>query len=103
MQKICIIEEVSFCKINYLVPYRNAHLKQIEKLEQSGVAIFGGSFFPNDGAILIFNCQDELPLDEFVKNDPYYKHGLITEYEIKELELHTKKRADELALYYKYR
>ncbi len=63
----------------------------------------GGSFFPNDGACLIFTGLDELVVDGFVKKDPYYKKGLVKEYEIKEIEMHTKKRADELALYYKYR
>jgi hypothetical protein len=38
-----------------------------------------------------------------MKKDPYYKNGLVTEYEIKELQLTQKKRFDELAVYYKYR
>lgn len=86
-----------------IVPYRDEHLKLVENFESQGSVIIGGSFFPNDGACFIFTCPDELTVDSFVKKDPYFKKGLVLEYEIKEVELHTKKRADELALYYKYR
>lgn len=62
-----------------------------------------GAFFPNDGACLIFQANDETVPDSFVKKDPYYKNKLVTDYEIKEIELIQKKRYDEIALYYKYR
>ena len=85
------------------VPLREEHLKLVDTFENQGNAIIGGSFFPNDGACFFFHANDETVVDSFVKKDPYYKKGLVTEYEIKEIELNTKKRADELALYYKYR
>jgi uncharacterized protein YciI len=65
--------------------------------------LYLGSFFPNDGACIIFQASDETIPDSFVKKDPYYKNGLVKDYEIKELELTQKKRFDELAVYYKYR
>ena len=62
-----------------------------------------GSFFPNDGACLLFQAADETVPDEFIKKDPYYKYGLVSNYEIKEIELHQKKKFDEIAIYYKYK
>ena len=41
--------------------------------------------------------------DILIKKDPYYKNGLVKEYDIKEIELISKKRMDEIAIYYKYR
>ena len=75
----------------------------IQDFESQGHLVIGGTFFPNDGASFIFMAPDEIAVDMFVKKDPYYKKGLVTEYEIKEIEMHTKKRVDELSLYYKYR
>ena len=62
-----------------------------------------GSFFPNDGACLLFQASDETVPDGFIKEDPYNKNGLVSNYEIKELELHQKKKFDEIAVYYKYK
>lgn len=81
----------------------DSHLKLVDKTINSGNIILGGSFFPNDGALLILSCQDEIVVDDFVKNDPYYINGLVSNYEIKEIEMFSKIRVDELALYYKYR
>lgn len=75
----------------------------IKKLEKNGVVLIGGSFFPNDGAFFIFCCQNEIVIDDFVKEDPYYVNGLVSDYEIKEIELFTEKEVKDLALYYKYR
>lgn len=93
------VEDIHYKRI----PYRDDHLKLVEQYENQGNIIIGGNFFPNDGACFFFTALDEISIDNFVKKDPYFKKGLITKYEIKEIELHTKKRADELALYYKYR
>jgi uncharacterized protein YciI len=75
----------------------------VEQIEQQGNLVIGGSFFPNDGACFFFTSNDELAVDSFVKKDPYYKKGIVKEYEIKEIELHTKKTTDQLVQYYKYR
>jgi uncharacterized protein YciI len=92
------------------IPYRDDHQKLIQDYETTGNVILGGiilfnigSFFPSDGAIVIFQANDETVPDSFVKKDPYFKNGLVKDYEIKELELLQKKRFDEIALYYKYR
>jgi uncharacterized protein YciI len=75
----------------------------VEDYEKQGSVLLGGSFFPNDGAILLFQAADETIPDSFVKKDPYFKNNLIKDYEIKEVEMITKKKMDEIALYYKYR
>ncbi len=100
--KTCTTKEVKQL-LTSPVAHIEAHLKLVESYETQGSLIIGGSFFPNDGATLFFQAQDETIPDSFIKSDPYYKNGLVKDYEIKEIEIVTKKKMDELALYYKYR
>jgi hypothetical protein len=53
--------------INKKVPYREAHLQLIDKLEQHGIKIFGGQHFPLNGATLFFQA-DRSEVEDFVKN-----------------------------------
>jgi len=73
MSKICTIKgvEYSIKKFDLIwikVPYKDDHLKKVAKLEKDGSLVFGGSFFPNTGANLIFSCKDETIPNDFVKN-----------------------------------
>jgi hypothetical protein len=52
---------------------------------------------------MFFQAQDETVLDKFVKKDPYYLNGLVKDYEIKEMDMITRKKFDEIAIYYKYK
>ena len=52
---------------------------------------------------MFFRAQDETVLDKFVKKDPYYLNGLVDNYEIKEMDMVTRKKFDEIAVYYKYK
>jgi uncharacterized protein YciI len=60
-----------------------------------------GAYFTFDGALFMFQANDETIPDSFVKKDPYYKNGLVKDYEIKEINLVQKKRFDEVAINYK--
>jgi len=105
-EKKCYAIIYSFIKdIHYKrIPFRDDHLKLIEKYEKSpGVKLIGGSFFPNDGGIIMLETDnDELP-QQFVSQDPYYKNKLVTKYEIKELEMFQTKKFEDIAINYKYR
>jgi len=37
-----------------------------------------------DGAALVFKADDRSVVEDFVRNDPYVKNGLITDWKIRE-------------------
>ena len=43
-------------------------MKSITKLEEQGVELFGGSYFPMTEGCIIFNCSDEEIVRNFIKN-----------------------------------
>jgi uncharacterized protein YciI len=66
-------------------PFRAGHLKLAEDLKSKGVIVAGGAFVPPSGGMFIFNALNKQDVeDNFVKKDPYYTAGLITDYKIKE-------------------
>jgi uncharacterized protein len=65
--------------------FRDEHLKLASAANKKGELIIAGAFSdPPDKALLIFRAQDKTIIENFVKNDPYFKNGLITSYEIRE-------------------
>jgi len=45
----------------------------------------GGAYAePVDGAVIVFSCDSEKEVEEFVSKDPYHENGLVTEYSIRE-------------------
>ena len=65
-------------------PYRAEHLANAERLVKENILIVGGAFMPNaDGALFIFQSDYET-VENFVKNDPYFRAGLIPKYKITE-------------------
>mmetsp|Transcript_1063 Transcript_1063/g.1606 ORF Transcript_1063/g.1606 Transcript_1063/m.1606 type:complete len:110 (+) Transcript_1063:37-366(+) len=75
-------------------PYRSEHLKILQRRSESGDCLLGGAFMePADGSILLFNSRK--CAEDFVKEDPYNKAGLVTHWEIRDFaavvgSLHTK-------------
>lgn len=64
-------------------PFREIHLSLATEFEQMGVLIMAGALNPADKAILVFHCDDESFVEDFVSRDPYVKNGLITSWEIR--------------------
>lgn len=54
------------------------------EFQQMGVLIMVGALNPADKAVLIFQCDDESFVEDFVPRDPYVKNGLVTSWEIRE-------------------
>jgi uncharacterized protein YciI len=73
---------------NYIekrVPLRNAHLALVKDAYYKGQLVMAGALAdPPDGAVLIFKGDGPEGAEEFVKNDPYIKNGLITEWSIRQ-------------------
>ena len=84
------------------IPFREEHDKLVEKYETNSKLI-GGSFFPNDGGVIIIETDNEELPQQFVNQDPYYKNKLVTKYEIHDLDLFQKKKFEDISRNYKYR
>ncbi len=66
------------------MPFRDVHLGLAAEFQQMGVLIMAGALNPADKAVLVFQCDDESLVEEFVSRDPYIKNGLVTSWEIRE-------------------
>lgn len=64
--------------------YREEHLRLAGEASARGELALGGAFTdPADRSMLIFTAKDPSVVDEFVKNDPYFKNGLVVRYEVR--------------------
>jgi len=65
-------------------PFRNDHLRLVREAHGRGELIMAGALAdPVDQAVLVFRAPDTKVIEEFVRNDPYVQHGLITQWEIR--------------------
>ncbi len=66
-------------------PFREEHLRLTDEAAEKGQLLLGGALDnPVDGAVLVFKADDRSVIEEFVKNDPYVKNGLITNWKIRD-------------------
>ncbi len=66
------------------MPYREEHLQRIRAAHARGEVIMAGAFAePMDRALLVFRAPDRAVVEEFVRNDPYVKNGLVPKWEIR--------------------
>jgi len=65
-------------------PYRDAHLRLASEANHRGELILAGALSdPIDRALLVFRVPDPSAVEEFVRNDPYVKNGLVVRWEIR--------------------
>ncbi|MGM0579056.1 MAG: YciI-like protein [Bacteroidota bacterium] len=65
-------------------PFRAEHLKMAETAHQNGNLVMAGAMAePADGAVLIFKGESPKIAEDFAKNDPYVKNGLIESWEVR--------------------
>ena len=65
-------------------PYRAEHLALAQKMQQEGTLYMGGALSePADAAILVFKADSPAPAEEFAKNDPYVKNGVVVEWSVR--------------------
>lgn len=66
------------------VPFRDEHLKLAQLALKSGSLIMAGALAdPADSAMLVFKGDSSKVAEEFAKNDPYVKNGLILEWNVR--------------------
>lgn len=59
-------------------PYREEHLARLQALGDDGVVVMaGGVVDPVSGALIVFRAPDAGAAEEFARNDPYGKAGLV--------------------------
>lgn len=64
--------------------YRDAHLRLAREANRRGELILAGALSdPVDKALLVFRVPDRSVVEEFVRNDPYVKNGLVLRWEIR--------------------
>ena len=65
-------------------PFRTEHLSLAQQGFDNGSLIIAGALAePADGAVLVFKGDSPAVAEDFVKNDPYVKNGLITEWQVR--------------------
>lgn len=73
---------------NYIekrAPFRDEHLSLAQQANENGSLVMGGALAdPPDGAILLFRGDHPSVAEDFAKNDPYVKNGLITDWRVRE-------------------
>ena len=65
-------------------PYRQAHLDRLNELKQSGVVITIGPTKDLTMVFGVYEAEDEAAARQYVEEDPYWQHGIWTEYHLKE-------------------
>jgi uncharacterized protein len=64
--------------------YREEHLRLVREAHQRGELLMAGAFSePADRALLIFRSADPSSAENFARNDPYVKNGLVTHWEVR--------------------
>ena len=64
--------------------YREEHLGLARELHARGELILAGALAePPDGALLVFKADTPKPAEDFVKQDPYVRNGLVKRWEIR--------------------
>jgi|SRR5690606_9946223 len=65
-------------------PYREQHLTLAKAAAENGTLIMGGALAdPSDGALLVFKGDSPKIAEDFARNDPYVKNGLITKWYVR--------------------
>ena len=65
--------------------YRNEHLRLAWDSSERGELIMGGALTePLDGAVLLFNAGSASIVEQFAKNDPYVRNGLVKSWRVRQ-------------------
>jgi uncharacterized protein YciI len=65
-------------------PYRQEHLRLAWEAHGRGELILGGALAdPPDGAVLLFQGEDDRAARDFAVKDPYVTSGLVTKWSVR--------------------
>lgn len=65
-------------------PFREAHLAYARASQERGELFLAGALDdPPDTAILVFRASEKSVAEDFARNDPYVRAGLITDWSVR--------------------
>lgn len=85
MKHFILIYEVIENYVERRVPHRAEHIALASAAKERGDLFLAGAFAsPVDGAMLIFQGETAAAAEAFAHADPYVKHGLVTNWRVRE-------------------
>jgi uncharacterized protein len=69
--------------VNQRTPFRPAHLKEVREAHARGELVMAGALAEPAAALLIFRAADRSTAEQFAKNDPYVKEGLVKKWTVR--------------------
>ena len=67
------------------IPFRDEHLALANKARRKGELIMAGALAnPADGAVLVFKGDSPKVAEDFARQDPYVKSGLVKDWHVRE-------------------
>lgn len=76
----------SYCEdvLERRAPHREAHLAGLKHQQADGILITLGPTQDLKQVFGIYEAADEATVRALIENDPYWQHGIWTDYEVKE-------------------
>lgn len=76
----------SYCEnvVEKRAPYRQAHLDGLAQQKAAGVLITIGPTKDLTKVFGIYEAEDEATVRQLIEADPYWQHGIWTDYEVRE-------------------
>ncbi len=76
----------SYCEdvLERRAPHREAHLAGLKQQQADGILITLGPTQDLKQVFGIYEAADEATVRSLIENDPYWQHGIWTDYEVKE-------------------
>jgi uncharacterized protein YciI len=69
---------------NKRTPFRPAHLKEVREAHDRGEIVMAGALADPSEALIIFRSADRSTAENFAKNDPYVKGGLVNRWTVRQ-------------------
>jgi uncharacterized protein YciI len=65
--------------------FRQLHLAHASAYQERGELLLAGAFAdPVDQALLVFRAENRAVVEEFARNDPYVRNGLVSRWEVRD-------------------
>jgi hypothetical protein len=66
------------------MPFREAHLRMVRDARERGHLVMAGALGePPEGALLVFRGESASHVEDFAREDPYVREGLVTAWRVR--------------------
>jgi len=90
---VFVIELLYKADLTQIDAHMKAHVRFLNKYYASGHFLVSGRKIPRDGGIILAVAKDRGEVEEIVKEDPFYAHGLA---DFRIIEFRVSQRADDV-------